>query len=356
MADQGEELQAAKQLETQGALADRGSRQRQLVGADLLAAVAQGILAMLILSGHGSIGSALVLNALGGVAFALHFPAAVGMVPLVVPREHSRSANALLSMGQATALALGATVGGVVAAGAGAGVALAIDAATFLASALLVAKVRATPQPQGGRASLLRDLADGFREFTAHSWLWSIVLQFTVMLMGWFGAWAVLGPVVAKTALGGAATWGWVAGAHGIGRITGGVIALRMHFARPMLVGTLCCLPSALVPLFLMRPAAVPLLVGAAWLAGMGFSIFGVLWNTALQTRIAPEALSRVSSYDVLGSIAMVPVGEALAGWGAHHVGVGTSLFWCFVAIVVPTLAVLCVPDVRQLRALASGR
>jgi len=216
---------------------------------------------------------------------------------------------------------------------------------------LLVAGIHPSPQPRGESASLLRDLVLGFREFVSHTWLWTIVLQFTVMLMGWFGAWAVVGPVVAKTSLGGAAAWGSIASAQGVGLIVGGVIALRVRFERPMLVATLCCLPGALIPVFLIGPAPVTAIAAAAFLSGIGFEVFGVQWNTALHTRIAPAALSRVSSYDALGSIAMVPVGEALAGWGVDSLGVPTTLVWCFAAIVVPTLAVLCVRDVRQLRA-----
>lgn len=350
----GSAAQVAMQL-LAGALADRGSRRRQMVGADLLAATSQGTLAMLLLSGLGTIPMAVVLNGVCGVAFALHFPAAVGLVPLVVPRERLQAANALLSIAQATALALGAATGGVVAATAGAGVALAVDAGTFLVSALLVGAIGTRAQPRSVSASLLRDLADGFREFTAHTWLWAIVLQFTVMLMGWFGAWAVVGPVVAKASLGGAATWGWIAAAQGLGLITGGAIALRAHVSRPMLVATLCCLPGALIPLLLIEPSPVLALAGAAFASGIGFEMFGVLWNTALHTRIAPEALSRVSSYDVLGSIALVPLGQALAGWGIDRIGTSTTLIWCFAAIVLPTLAVLCVRDVREMRATLSG-
>jgi hypothetical protein len=173
------------------------------------------------------------------------------------------------------------------------------------------------------------------------------------MLMGWFGAWAVVGPVVAKSSLGGVAIWGWIAAAQGLGLIGGAAIGLRVRFERPILVATLCCLPGGLIPLLLMGPAPVPVLLVAAFATGIGFEVFGVQWNTALHTRIAPEALSRVSSYDVLGSIALVPVGEALAGWGVDRSGVPVTLAWCFAAIVLPTLAVLCVRDVRQLRALS---
>jgi MFS family permease len=336
-----------------GALADRGSRKRQMVGADFLAAGTQGAIAILLLSGHASLGALLALHAASGVAFALHFPAAVGLVPLVVPRERLQSANALLSMAQATAFAAGATAGGIIASTAGAGTALAIDAASFAVSGLLVATIRPRAQVRSESTSLWRELREGFAEFTAHTWLWAIVLQFTVMLMAWFGAWAVLGPVVAKQSLGGAATWGWIAGAQGAGLVAGAVLAMRIRFRRPMRAAVLWCLPCAGVPLLLAGPAPVAAIAAAAFTAGVGFEIFSVLWNTALHTRVAPEALSRVSSYDVLGSIALVPVGEALAGFGAERIGTPPALLLCCAGIVVPTLAVLAVRDVREMRATA---
>jgi predicted MFS family arabinose efflux permease len=273
------------------------------------------------------------------------------MVPLVVERERLQAANALLSIAQATAFAAGGTAGGVIAATAGAGTALAIDAATFAVSALLIAGIRSAAQPSSAAASVLRELRDGFREFTAHTWLWTIVLQFSVMLMGWYGAWAVLGPVVAKQSLGGSAAWGLIAGAQGAGFIAGGILSLRVRFRRPMLAATLACLPGAVVPVLLAVPAPVAVLAAAAFIAGVGFEVFGVLWNTALHTRVAPEALSRVSSYDVLGSIALVPLGEALAGLGAERLGVSPTLLVCACGVALPTLAVLGVRDVRELRA-----
>jgi MFS family permease len=333
-----------------GALADRGSRRRQMIGADVLAACAQAAIAALLFSGNATFVALALLHAICGVAFALHFPASVGLVPLVVSREKLQSANALLSIAQASAFAAGATAGGIVASTAGAGVALGIDAASFAASAALIAGIRPRAQARAEGASLLRDLREGFREFVAHTWLWTIVLQFTVMLMGWFGAWAVLGPVVAQRSLGGAASWGWIAGAQGIGLIVGGFLAMRVRFRRPMRAAVLLCLPNAGVPLLLAGPAPVPAIALAAFCAGVGGEIFAVLWNTALHTRVAPEALSRVSSYDVLGSIAMVPVGEALAGFGADRIGLSASLLVCSAAIVAPTVAVLAVRDVREMR------
>ncbi len=333
-----------------GALADRGSRKRQMVRADVLAALAEGLLAALLLTGNATLPAVLALQVLIGIGFALHFPAAVGLVPLVVPRERLQPANALLALAHSSALGLGAAAGGLLAARFGAGVALGVDAATFAASALLVAGVRAGPQLRGAAASLLAELRAGFREFVAHRWLWTIVLQFTVMTTGWFGTFAVIGPIVAQRSLGGAEAWGTIAAAFGLGLVVGGVVMLRVNFARPMLVATLTCFGGALLPLLLYTPSPLLWIAAGAFVAGLGFEIFNVLWNTALHTHVDPAALSRVSAYDAVGSIALVPLGEVLAGFSVEAFGAPATLLAAAVAIVVPTAAVLLVPEVRHLR------
>jgi MFS family permease len=334
-----------------GALADRGSRQRQMIGADSVAALAQGAVALLLLTHSASFGAIAALVAVASVAIALHGPAHVGLVPLVAPRERLAAANALLGIANSSAYALGAASAGVIAATAGAGAALAIDAGSFAVSALLVTGIRAAPQARSAGESLIRELREGFREFTAHTWLWTIVVQFSVMLMGWFGSFAVLGPVIAKASLGGVEVWARIVGIEGAGLIAGGLLALRVHFARPMLAATLFCFPAALLPTFLALEAPWTLCAAAGFAAGVGFGAFGALWNTELHKRVAPEALSRVSAYDAMGSIALVPVGEALAGFGAVHAGVAPSALACAALIVLPTAAVLAVRDVRQMRA-----
>jgi len=333
-----------------GALADRGSRKRQMVGADALAGLAQAALATLLLAGGASLPALIGLQAVIGVAFALHWPAAVGLVPLVVPRERLQPANALLSIAHSTALGVGAAAGGLLAARFGAGIALAVDAASFAASAVLVSGVRARPQLRAAADSMWAELRAGWREFTAHRWLWTIVVQFTVMTTGWFGTFAVIGPIVAKRSLGGADAWGAIAAAYGFGLVAGGVVALRAYFPRPMLAATLTCFAGALLPLLLVAPSPVPWIAAGAFAAGVGHEIFGVLWNTALHTRVAPEALSRVSAYDVVGSIALVPLGEVLAGLGVEALGAPATLLWAAAAVVVPTAAVLFVPEVRHFR------
>ncbi|HUK63702.1 MAG TPA: hypothetical protein VLV15_10215, partial [Dongiaceae bacterium] len=82
----------------------------------------------------------------------------------------------------------------------------------------------------------------------------------------------------------------------------------------------------------------------------------GVLWFTALHTHVEPAALSRVSAYDAVGSIALVPLGEVLAGFALDAFGPTPTLLGATAAIVVPTAAVLFVREVRELRAVETVR
>ena len=332
-----------------GALADRWSRKRVWVGSDLLAAGSQTLMALLLLSGDPPILGLCALMALNGLAFAFMGPASVGLIPQVVERRRLQSANALLSLAWSGAMGLGGATAGVLVATVGAGWAIAVDALTFAVSAVLVAGVRPRPQERTDEGSLVQQLRAGWREFTAHRWLWAIVLQFSLLMAAWSGGFFVIGPVVAERALGGAAAWGWVTGAMGAGLLVGGVLGMRLAFRRPMLVATLATFTFAVPLLLLMAPAPVEWIAAGAFLAGVGGELFGVLWFTALHTHVAPEALSRVSAYDHLGSIVLMPLGEASAGPLYEALGPERALLLAAAGIVLPSLAVLGVRDVRTL-------
>jgi MFS family permease len=344
--------QTAAQVTVQlfgGALADRWSRQHLIVAADLLAAASQATMALLLLTGTAQIWQLVALMAANGVGFALHWPASVGLVPQIVERGRLQPANALLSLAMSGAFGLGGACAGVIVAAANAGWAIAVDAATFLVSAWLVAGLVPRPQVRTAGSSFVRDLRDGWREFTSHRWLWAIVAQFSLVVAAWDGAFLVVGPVVADRSLGGAAAWGWIAGAFGGGLLLGGLLGMRLSVHRPMRTATLCMFTFALPPLALTGPSPVAVVAAAAFVAGVGGQLFGVLWNTALHTHVAPEALSRVSAYDILGSIALAPIGVAVAGPLVEAIGSRTTLWIAMAFIVAPTLAVLGVREVRTL-------
>ncbi len=350
--------QAAAQVTFQllgGALADRSSRKRMLVLSDLLAMTSQSAMALLLLTHTSSVTPLIALMAVNGVAFALHWPSFVGLLPQVVDRHELQSANALLSLAQSGAFGLGAAVAGILVATVGPGWAIAIDAATFGASAILVMGLRPRSQQRSASVSLVRDLLEGWREFTSHRWLWTIVLQFTLLVAASEACYGIVGPIVAMRYLGGPADWGWIVSAFGVGLVTGGLIAFRIRGERPMLVATLCMFPAALTALLLSGPAPLLLIIAGAFINGIGSEIFGVLWNTTLQTHVAPEALSRVSAYDILGSIALAPLGMAAAGPLVEAIGTSHTLWIGAALIILPTAAVLAVPEVRTLRTISAN-
>ena len=159
----------------------------------------------------------------------------------------------------------------------------------------------------------------------------------------------VLGPAVAKEHFGGAAGWGAVLGADAIGLVCGGVAMLRFRPRRMLLWATLAIFLMPLVPLALAVPLVLPLVIVSAFLAGAGVEVFGVLWETTMQQEIPGDRLSRVSSYDALGSFALIPLGLAVAGPVAEAIGTGRTLAIAGLISLTATLSVLFVRDVRTL-------
>ena len=88
---------------------------------------------------------------------------------------------------------------------------------------------RRRPIRRRRRRSMLTELREGWSEFRSHTWLWVIVAQFCVVMMAWYGAFSVLGPVVARQHLGGPAAWGAITAADAFGLIAGGLAVAAVH-------------------------------------------------------------------------------------------------------------------------------
>jgi len=333
-----------------GIWADRLPRHHVMVVSDAVAGAAQAAIAALVLTGTAEIWHLIVLHAVRGAATSFFFPAAQGIVPQTVSARFLQEANALLRLSRNAAGIVGAAAGGIAVAAIGSGWALAFDAATyFLGAAFLLALriPRALTMPE---RHFVRELAEGWNAFRSRAWLWGIVVQFAFVNACGVGAWAVLGPVVADRELGGPAAWGAIVAAQSAGLIVGGVFTLRYRPGRPLLIATLAVFPWVAPLLLLAPPAPAWAIALAAFVAGIGLEFFGVFWDTALQQQIPHDQLSRVSSYDALGSIVFIPIGAAIAGPVADQLGVAETLIGAAVVIVVATALVLLIDDVRDLR------
>ncbi len=337
-----------------GVWADRLPRNLVMVTSDLLSGAAQAIAAVLLLTGAAQTWHLVVLGAIRGGASAFFMPASTGLVPQVVSAGRLQQANALLSLSRNSTRIAGVAIAGLLVATIGPGWALALDGATYALGALFVGMLNTpAPEPAANR-EFLRELGEGWREFRSRYWLCVTIVQFALINAYAIGAFLVLGPFVAEEHLGGAAAWGLILAAEAAGMIAAGIVALRYRPERPLLVATLAVLTMA--PLLALLGLAAPLVVilPAAFVAGVGLELYGVFWDTTLQEHIPEEKLSRVSSYDVLGSFALIPVGVAVMGPISNAIGVAETLLGAAVVVVIATIAVISVADVRNLRRLGS--
>ena len=332
-----------------GVIADRTSRQRVIVCAEVLAMVAQLCLAGLFLSGAATIPLLTLFMLINGIAIAFHAPAATGFIIQLVDKKDLQTANALLGTARNGAMTGGAALGGVLVATFGAGITLLIDAISFGISALLVLSLTVRVQIPPVAATMLEDLRLGWREFISHTWLWTIVLQFSLIVAAVESVFGLIGPAVAKDLLGGPLAWGFIASGLGVGTLLGGLAGMHIRPKHPMRVASIFALFFASIELSLAVPLAVPWIVSAAFIAGFCGQLFSVLWNTTLQTKIPAQMLSRVSAYDHLGSIGLAPLGIIAAGILYELMGYRSTLLIAAGLIIIPTLLVLCVRDVRMM-------
>ncbi|MER6143646.1 MFS transporter [Streptomyces sparsogenes] len=333
-----------------GAVADRLPRHRVMVAANTLNCLSQAAFAALVLSGEARLWQMAVLSALGGTGQAFFSPAAEGMLLSTVDGEQAGRAFAIFRMGMNGAQIGGAALGGALIAAFGPGWVLAVDAAAFAVAGALRAFLDVGHTARRESAGMLRDLREGWREVAGRPWLWGIVVQFSVVNAVVAAAESVYGPLVAEEHLGGARPWGLALAAFGAGTLLGGLLMTRWKPRRLLLVGTVCVFPFALPSAALAVPLPVPALCAVMFGAGVSIEVFGVSWMTALHQEIPEDKLSRVAAYDWFGSVSMVPLATALAGPAESAFGRTAALWGCSVLIVLLTVAVLAVPDVRRLR------
>jgi hypothetical protein len=332
-----------------GVVADRFSRRAVMLGADIVRCVSELLLAALVITGSPPLWVLMVLAGVIGAGQAFFNPALTGLVPLIAGPGHLQQANALKGVASSTGQILGPAAAGLIVAAGGAGWAIAVDGATYAVSALCLSRLQLPAVVAGEREPFVRQLSAGWNEFRARTWLWAIVAQFGLFHLLVYAPFMVLGAVIANGSHGGATAWGLVLTAQGAGAILGGLAVLRTRPRRPLITATIGTLAFTGPVALLALRAPFATVAAAAAVSGAGIAVFGTLWDTALQQHIPADVLSRVSAYDWLGSVALVPLGYALTGPLAGTLGVSGTLWLAVAWNLIGCAAVLAVPAVRRL-------
>ncbi|MCT2592502.1 MFS transporter [Streptomyces sp. N2-109] len=347
-----------------GVFADRMNTRWLMVGSDVVRIGTQGLAAGLFFSGHVVLWQICAIGAVNGIAAGTFQPGVASTVPRVA--RDVQGANGAIRTAESLAMLAGPAVAGMFVAVASAGGVFAAHAATYALSALCLLLLR-LPEPVTGRAgagagtggaaagspgkarsSYRADLAEGWREFRARSWMWGVILIWMVLMI------TVTGPLVPLTASEiipnqGAGAYGLVNSALGAGTVVGGLVAMRVRPARLLRAGSLSLFGFGLYPasVGLQLPMGAVLACTAA--AGAASAFWGVMWATSVQTQIPGPILNRIHAYEVAGSLAMMPAGQALAGPAAALFGGRTVLVASGVAAVLVCCALLSVPAIRNL-------
>jgi MFS family permease len=298
-----------------GVLADRLPRQSVMIVSDVVRCVLHALLALLIVTGAVQIWHMVVIGALFGTAEAFFRPAYTGLVPQTVDESDIQAAQALSGVSHEVAEILGPALATALVLGVGGAAAFAVDAATFAFSALLLSRIRTRERGERAQsATVLVELREGWFAVRERAWVWATVLAFSASLLVALTPFFVLGASVAHQVYGSDAVYGFANAAWGVGTVSGAVLGSRWKPLRPMRAAVWGAVPWPLaLALFALGPP-VPVAYGAMAAAGVGIGLFAVWWSTALAQRIPPHLLSRVSAWDYMGSLALVPVGYLLAG------------------------------------------
>jgi predicted MFS family arabinose efflux permease len=347
-----------------GVAADRFPPQRVIVAANVLMALGEGTFGLLVLTSRPPLWTMIGLEAITGTGVAIFYPASQALLPRLVPRGLLQEASAISRLAMNTGQMSGAAVAGLLVAVAGAGWALLLCGIGMVTTVPLLLSIRGSDRvpvaiPVSAQArvpvqapapSMLTELREGWSEFRSHTWLWVIVAQFCVVMMAWYGAFSVLGPVVARQHLGGPAAWGAITAADAFGLIAGGLASLRFTPRRPMLFVVLTGGAVAISPLSLAMVLPLAAVCGASFGLGVFVEMMMVQWTVTMARNIPSDKLARVSSYDVLGSVMAMPAGALIAGPLGTAIGISRAQYAAAAAIIVASALALIPRDIRTIR------
>src|ERR1019366_6353212 len=207
-----------------GVIADRYSRRLVMLSSDVLRTLAELGLGAWILVERPPIWGFMALAAVVGAGSAFFTPAMIGLVPQVVSAGKLLQANALNNLSGSTAQVMGPAIAGVIVGVWNPGWAVVVDGLTYAVSVVSLYLISIDWVAAKTAETYLYQLKVGWTEFWARTWLWVIVVEFSVVNVLIFATLTVLGPVIALQSLGGAPAWGLVLAFEGGGSVLGGIV------------------------------------------------------------------------------------------------------------------------------------
>lgn len=316
-----------------GALTDRFSPRAVMLASNLLRMVLVALLSVLVIGGLIQLWMLYLLALAFGIIDAFFFPAQSAIVPRLVGKEQLQAANAVIQGTMQVSLFAGPVLAGtlIVLLGNGQGgqdldgigLAFAIDALTFLASAVTLWMVRdggpaGVPEDAGEDESLLPAIAAGLRAVWNDAALRAFFLLIAVSNFLVNGPIIVGIPVLADTRFAeGAAAFGIIMSAYGGGSLMGTLLAGLLPRPPGRVMGVILGAiwsGLGLGVLALGLISTTPMAAVTAFAMGVANGYVVILFVTWLQRRTSEDMLGRMMSLLMLASVGLLPVSNILTG------------------------------------------
>jgi predicted MFS family arabinose efflux permease len=334
-----------------GVLADKFGRVRAVAFADLVAAAGLFVQVAYFATGNVPIIVLLIVNINFGLMWGIFWPAMSGVLPALVPDEALQKTNSVNNLFSNGAIILGAAVGGIIVAGWGSTWALAIDAATFVVGGILLFSFRhVSAKSAPNENSMFDDLIHGWKIFISYRWIVIGVFGFSFIILAWAAGENVLGPLIALEEFNGAKSWSLVLTFEGIGLVIGSIIGIRMKFKYPLRFLLIISFSISLYMWSMARPQSIWFIAFCALLWGITIDLWTTIWATAMAREVPREALSRVSSFDAMGTMLLRPVGLAIAGPLSMAIGLSNTLYALAIFSAILILGMLATPTMRNMQ------
>lgn len=340
-----------------GLLADRGSRRRLMVAAEVLRALALLGLLLAVVSGHLSIALLAALGFVGAVGTVGFSVAAPAMVPSLVPREQLGQANGRLELARSAAFAGGPALAGALVSWAGGPSAFVLASMLSVSAIALLLRVREPAREKGAARHPLVELREGAGLVWGDALLRPILLTAAAWNISWFVLQVAYVPYAVHTLGLSADGVGLTLATYGAGLVSGALLAprviARLAFGHAILVGpAMSVLAAAVMVATLFWPSGA-IAAAAYFILGAGPALW-VITSTTLRQTVTPAAmLGRVSAIFLAVNAGARPVGAALGGVVGARWGEAACLWVALAGFIVQAVLIFAsqVPALRRLPA-----
>ncbi len=341
-----------------GGTVDRGDKRRILIGADLIRAAAVASLTLTWAFGLLTMAQLMVVGAIVGAASALFQITDTAYLPSLIGKDRLAEGNAKLESTEAIAEITGPASAGLLVAAIGAPLSVAVDALSYMWSALWLGRITARPEPAAEKPVNKRradDLRVGLRAVFGHPYVRWIVISHMVwsicggFFMSLYSLFCLRELELSKS------LFGVIIAMGGVGSLAGALLSRSL--VRVLGLGKTLVLASAVslacavfIPIAGGSLAVIVALLMTHQLVSDGFAVAFIIQAVTLRQTVLPkEVLGRANAAIHVCTASLLPISALLAGFLAEAIGTRAAV-WVGVSIgFLPPLLLLPLWKLREI-------